>query len=147
MWLLEEMEKIYGPVVELAIAQTDRDFAMLENLIEERKKQFPTLAEFSETLGVSEEKIDEFESDPDSFSVGFVRLYAIGVHAAIHHHIETSTVLEEKRGWERKMLMKYIKDNVTAVSPEAWTQYRSTETWKQSLVETSLQGHLESKVS
>ena len=76
--------------MELGVAQTARDFAMLEKLIEERKKRFSDLSEFSDSLGVSEEKIEEFESDPDAFSVGFVRLYAIGVHAAIHYCVELS---------------------------------------------------------
>lgn len=79
-----------NPSIELGIAQTARDFTMLERLIEERKKRYPDISEFSDSLGVSEEKIEEFELAPDDFSVGFVRLYAVGIRAAIHYCVEFS---------------------------------------------------------
>ena len=85
-----------NPSIELGVAQTARDFAMLEKLIDERKKRYPDISEFSGSLGVSEEKIEEFELAPDDFSVGFVRLYAIGVRAAIHHYVEPSPKPKEK---------------------------------------------------
>lgn len=90
MRFLDDPADASNSSIELGIAQTARDFAMLERLIEERKKRFPDLSEFSDSLGISEEKIEEFELAPDDFSVGFMRLYAIGVRAAIHYCVEFS---------------------------------------------------------
>ncbi len=96
MRFLDDLASVSDPSIELGVAQTARDFAMLEKLIEERKKRYPDISEFSDSLGISEEKIEEFELAPDDFSVGFVRLYAIGVRAAIHHYVEPSPKPKEK---------------------------------------------------
>ncbi|QGU03085.1 hypothetical protein CKALI_11205 [Corynebacterium kalinowskii] len=99
----------------LALDQLNIDTVMLEQLISERKRLFPSLSEFAKTVGMDEESIETFEVDPLDFSLAFVRLYALGVRAKIEHN-----VIIQSNQW-------HVAGGTNGVPPSDFGINRSTE--------------------
>lgn len=76
-----------SPEVQLARRQNRNDRATLEQLISIRREKFPNTAEFAESIGVSQEAVELFESQPFEASIKFVQFYALGVNTEISHEL------------------------------------------------------------
>lgn len=76
-----------SPEVQLVRRQNRNDRATLEQLISIRREKFPDTAEFAESIGVSEEAIEDFENFPFEVSIKFVQFYALGVNVEITHEL------------------------------------------------------------
>ena len=81
---------VEDPRVSLAVRQISNDEEFLSQLVDERKRKFPDLADFSHQTGIDLPTLGRFEHDPIDFTLDFIRLYALGVEAEITHTVHTS---------------------------------------------------------
>ena len=80
----------------LAVRQLDSDSDFLNQMILERYKTYDDPADFAEKIGVSLERLEEFETDPLDFDLMFIRQYAHALDLFINHEVVPASVLHEQ---------------------------------------------------
>lgn len=73
--------------VMLAVRQTREDRSWLGELIRLRHRGHPDDVKFASALGVEVEELLDFEADPLSFDLPFIRVYANAVGAFVMHAV------------------------------------------------------------
>lgn len=104
-----------SPEVQLARRQNRNDRATLEQLISIRREKFPNTAEFAESIGVSQEAVELFESQPFEASIKFVQFYALGVNTEISHEL---TDIDAERSAD--LYIQRARDDEAALEAANW---------------------------
>lgn len=73
--------------VKLGVLQARKDSHWLRTLIKIREAQQADVEQFAAKLGVSRDELLDFEADPLSFDLPFVRMYATTLGALVTHQV------------------------------------------------------------
>lgn len=71
--------------VQLARRQNRNDNTIFDQLISIRRELFPIAKEFAREIGIEQEELERFETNPSEFSVKFLQFYALGLRTEIKH--------------------------------------------------------------
>lgn len=118
------------PRVGLVVRQLENDDEFLSQLVDERKRKFPDLADFSSQTGIDLKMLGRFEHDPIDFTLDFIRLYALGVEAEITHTVHTNSA--QRKDFVGTILKRGFKPRVAGgkgthtVSVAEWQKERSS---------------------
>lgn len=103
----------------LAEKQIDSDSDFLNQMILERYKNYEDPAVFADEIGVSLERLEDFETDPLDFDLMFIRQYAHALNLFISHQVVPASVIHEQT--QTNVSNRLVKDVLA-------TSFRST--WK-----------------